>query len=831
MALRSGTATAAGLGAATATNTGKRPNTVSCGGTGATSAILGVRDRGNVSLVLAKVAAYDVANATLTTLYYGSHGWASAPGDTPASTYFDGRIKSCAVQRALFAPGTTSGGSRTGNGELVLINNDGGLDALLEYGFDGREIVIYHGSESDAFPSGFTTLCVGTMDQPELTRNELRLRVRDRQLELEVPLQPTLYAGTNALPDGVEGVEDLKGKPKPLLYGSARNIAPPCVNTSKLIYQAAEDAIATAAVFDHGMPLGLSDFTVLDAGFSGCISGLAYGDGMFVAVGDNGDIATSPDGTNWTQRDSTTTYNLWDVAYAEAIGMWCVVGQYGMCLTSTDGITWTMQDAGFGTDGIYGVTYGPYGFVAVGTNHVTLSTDGIVWTLKDTFSGTEVAYADGLYITCGTVKSSPTGEVWTAQTVGAGTSNGIAYGNGVWVIVGLDAVCTSTNGINWNTGADLGAPNNVAFGVGRFFAVDISSGIWESVADASAWRRITNPFSTERIRDVVVGSDGTNPCVVVGGGGINKMAVATASPVVTYTSASELEDDTLAPGAGSYGVYLDGGYVRLGSPPAGIVTCDVMAGSTAADRTAAQMWADVLTQAGKTSADWTAADLTTLDADTAAELGYWSGTEPVTASSVLSKIADSVGAWWGVGREGKYRIQRLEDPTGQTAIIAFTANDMKKPLERIATADEGRGLPTWRQRVRYAKNYTPQTDLAGGVTDVRRAELAQEWKEESAETASVKTAYLLAREETSETLLTTASDASAEATRRLALRDSRRDRFEFSVALNGTTNRLDLGDIVSITHTRFGLSAGKNFVIMGLTVDTASRTLTLSVWG
>jgi hypothetical protein len=258
---------------------------------------------------------------------------------------------------------------------------------------------------------------------------------------------------------------------------------------------------------------------------------------------------------------------------------------------------------------------------------------------------------------------------------------------------------------------------------------------------------------------------------------------------------------------------------------------DATAGAASADRTAAQMWVDVLEQGGKTSGDWSALDVTYLDADTAAELGYWSGIEPVTCSEVLSKIADSVGAWWGVGREGKYRVQRLEDPTGQTAIASFTADDMKKPLERVPTADAGRGLPTWRSVIRYAKNYTPQSDLAGGVTVVRRSELAQSWKEESAESASVKTAYLLAREQVDETLLTTATDASTEATRRLALRDSRRDRFQFAVQLNGTTNRLDLGDIITVTHSRFGLSAGKNFVVIGLDLDTGSRTLTLDIWG
>ena len=225
-----------------------------CGGT--VRAMARTVDRGNTTLLLAAVGAYDVANATLTTLYYGSSGFVTEPLHTPASTFFDARIRSCNISRSLFSPGTTGGESRTASGDLVLANNDGALDGLLAYAFDGRDVVVYQGAKGDAFPSGFTVLFRGTMDQPELTRNDLILRLRDRQYEMDVPLTTTLYDGDNALPAGLEGVDDLKGKPKPVLLGSFRNISPPCVNTAKLIYQVADGAVTSIPdVRDSGITL------------------------------------------------------------------------------------------------------------------------------------------------------------------------------------------------------------------------------------------------------------------------------------------------------------------------------------------------------------------------------------------------------------------------------------------------------------------------------------------------------------------------------------------------------------------------------------------------
>uniref|UniRef100_UPI00110CB7FE X2-like carbohydrate binding domain-containing protein n=1 Tax=Paenibacillus sinopodophylli TaxID=1837342 RepID=UPI00110CB7FE len=70
--------------------------------------------------------------------------------------------------------------------------------------------------------------------------------------------------------------------------------------------------------------------------------GVAYGNGLFVAVGLEGVILTSPDGDNWTQRNAGGTFNLSAVEYLTFNGTGAfyalAVGKY---VTSTDGINWT----------------------------------------------------------------------------------------------------------------------------------------------------------------------------------------------------------------------------------------------------------------------------------------------------------------------------------------------------------------------------------------------------------------------------------------------------------------------------------------------------------
>lgn len=181
---------------------------------------------------------------------------------TPSHQYYDGRISQPGnTQRNIFNNRSTYGKTQVGYGELVLTNIDGALDYLKDYGFAGFGITIQRGvvlPNSGGVPT-WTTALAGVMETADFSWQQVSIKVRDRQQELDKPLQANRYGGTNSLPNGLDGVTDLAGKCKPLLYGKAFNFSPPCVNTTRQIYQISDGLIQSVdQVLDRG--------TVLTAG-------------------------------------------------------------------------------------------------------------------------------------------------------------------------------------------------------------------------------------------------------------------------------------------------------------------------------------------------------------------------------------------------------------------------------------------------------------------------------------------------------------------------------------------------------------------------------------
>jgi hypothetical protein len=102
--------------------------------------------------------------------------------------------------------------------------------------------------------------------------------------------------------------------------------------------------------------------------------GVAFGNGTFVAVGDNGIILTSSDGTDWTPRNSETQVALNGVTYGN--GAFVAVGGNGVVLTSSNGIDWTLGNSGTQV-ALHGVAYGNGTFVVVGDLQTILQSDPV----------------------------------------------------------------------------------------------------------------------------------------------------------------------------------------------------------------------------------------------------------------------------------------------------------------------------------------------------------------------------------------------------------------------------------------------------------------------
>jgi hypothetical protein len=307
-----------------------------------------------------------------------------------------------------------------------------------------------------------------------------------------------------------------------------------------------------------------------------------------------------------------------------------------------------------------------------------------------------------------------------------------------------------------------------------------------------------------------------------------------------YSNQSDME--TNAPAVGQYRIWKAGGYFRLGSTPDGQITADVTQGASAANRTTAQILKALATgPGGIASGEVSSSDVTALDTAASAEIGLWIVDE-ISVRAAMETVANSVGGWFGFDRSGVLRMKRLEAPSGTpdlilksfvpgTAVKATDADILE--IERLPTNDAGRGVPVYRVILKHGRNWTAgDRDLAAAVTAARKAWLAEEWRTATATDAAVQAKHLLAGEMEFETLLVSAAAAGTEATRRLALYGTRRDRLRLRVRLDSSLAAVvDLGSIVSVELPRFGYDAGKLFVVLGMEYDAARNIAELEVWG
>lgn len=90
---------------------------------------------------------------------------------------------------------------------------------------------------------------------------------------------------------------------------------------------------------------------------------------IFVAVGDNGVIVTSPDGVTWTQSTIGTTNNLTSVICGR---QFVAVGNAGSIFTSRNGTTWTAQTSGT-TSNLKAIGHSILNYAALGAAGTNLS--------------------------------------------------------------------------------------------------------------------------------------------------------------------------------------------------------------------------------------------------------------------------------------------------------------------------------------------------------------------------------------------------------------------------------------------------------------------------
>lgn len=170
-----------------------------------------------------------------------------------APNFYEPRL----IQPGLFVARASGdillGSGKSGIGEVILNNMDGGLNYLADYYVNGRAASVTYVDSRGVASSRF----VGTCSSLQFDGRRVTVRLRDPLAALNLNFPQTSYLGNNALPAGLEGSsDDIKGQRKARIWGDVRNIQPALVNTARYIYEAASSTEnIIAAVYDKGVAL------------------------------------------------------------------------------------------------------------------------------------------------------------------------------------------------------------------------------------------------------------------------------------------------------------------------------------------------------------------------------------------------------------------------------------------------------------------------------------------------------------------------------------------------------------------------------------------------
>ena len=223
-------------------------------------------------------------------------------------------------------------------------------------------------------------------------------------------------------------------------------------------------------------------------------SGVAFGNGMFVAVGGH---RTSWDGVTWATAQSQQVGGITNVLRAIAFGgrrqggLFVAVGDSGTIKTTSDGVSWTTATSGI-SDGLQAIAYGKRRFVAAAGSQILTSPDGVTWT-----------------------KQVTTGIVNKIQTLTFGDGRFLGVDNGLRVVTSLDGVSwTTTAGTVPTLGAQV---NGIVYAFDTWVVADSAGSVYTSPTGGAPWTK--RPYPVIAAAQLGGIAYGTNRCVTVAADG------------------------------------------------------------------------------------------------------------------------------------------------------------------------------------------------------------------------------------------------------------------------------------------------------------------------
>ncbi len=228
---------------------------------------------------------------------------------------------------------------------------------------------------------------------------------------------------------------------------------------------------------------------------------VTYANGLFVAGGSDGVLATSADGTTWTRHDTTGGEEWNSIVYASASGWLAYDDQNGTLLASTDGVTWAPKalPAAATGDTFTSIGYGNGVIVLLGYSGGSVSsTDGATWT-KSSVTGYSIAYGSGVFVVAqssGQMAWSADGVNWTAATQPASLLYAkVAFNNGRFVATNGTQLLVSTDGKTWTAGGTAAYDLSNAVGFESVNGTLYAPGfVTYASTDDTTWTPVTMPL-------------------------------------------------------------------------------------------------------------------------------------------------------------------------------------------------------------------------------------------------------------------------------------------------------------------------------------------------
>jgi autotransporter-associated beta strand protein len=257
----------------------------------------------------------------------------------------------------------------------------------------------------------------------------------------------------------------------------------------------------------------------------GNLSAVSFGGtapGRWVTAGRSGLIGHSANAAAWTRSGSGPVDDLEGIYRAVAQNIYVAVGGNGRLLTSPNAITWTQRSTPPGTPKLLAVAANATRIVAVGESGslITSINGGGAWTAGNSTVGVtleSITFGAGVFVAVGadgTVITSPDGVAWTVrssdvtQPLKGITVNSPTTGTRFVIVGSAGTILTSTTGFSWSAASAV--PTSVTFNevewTGSQYVAVGAGGVIVTSSDGDNWVRRSSGVLTE-LRGITMAGD------------------------------------------------------------------------------------------------------------------------------------------------------------------------------------------------------------------------------------------------------------------------------------------------------------------------------------